>query len=187
MLNAVQSNITREEYLALEQQSDIKHEFYQGEVFAMSGGTFNHSKIAFNIGRHLGNQLQGQACQPMNSDMRIHTPTGLDTYPDLSIYCGEPELSDNQCSLLNPVAIIEVLSPSTRSYERGDKFALYRLIPMLLDYVLVDSEQVLVEHFRRTEQNEWILHEYRDVQASVYLQSIDDSLLLTDMYEAIYF
>ncbi|OUD15696.1 Uma2 family endonuclease [Thioflexithrix psekupsensis] len=187
VLNAIQHNMSREKYLILDQQSDLKHEFYQGEVFAMSGGTFNHATIARNILAQLFAQLRGSPCQPMNSDMRIHTPAGLDTYPDISVYCGEPELTDNQCSLLNPVIIIEVLSPSTRSYDRGDKFMLYRSISVLLDYVLVDSEQVLVEHYRRTENNEWILHEYRDVQESVYLQSIKDHLLLIDMYESVKF
>jgi len=187
MLNATQSNVSREEYLALEQQSDLKHEFFQGEIFAMSGGTFNHAAISGNIHTSLQVKLRGRSCRPMNSDMRVHTPAGLDTYPDISIYCGAPELSDNQCALLNPVAIIEVLSSSTRSYDRGDKFALYRSIPVLLDYVLVDSEQVLVEHFRRTDENEWILHEYRDLRENLYLQSIEDSLSLAEMYEAIEF
>ncbi len=187
MLNAIQHDMSRAEYLALEQQSVLKHEFYQGEIFAMSGGTFNHAAIAGNLYASLKIKLRGRPCQPMNSDMRIHTPSGLDTYPDISVYCGEPELTDNQCSLLNPVVIIEVLSPTTRSYDRGDKLSLYRSIPLLLDYVLVDSEQICVEHYRRIENNEWLLHEYKEQQESLYLQSIEDHLSLADMYEAIEF
>ncbi len=185
MLNAIQHNIERADYLAMEELSETKHEFFQGEIFAMSGGTFNHSAISGNIYVHLKTALEGRSCHPMNSDMRIHTPSGLDTYPDVSVYCGEPELSDNQCSFLNPIIIIEVLSPSTRSYDRGDKFALYRSISSLRDYILVDSEQYLVEHFRRTENNEWILHEYHDENDTVHLPAIEVDLALSVMYESI--
>lgn len=89
----------------------------------------------------------------------MHTPSGLDTYPDVSVFCGEPNLTDHQQTLLNPVVIIEVLSPTTRNHDRGDQFVLYRTLPTLHDYLLVDSEQVLAEHFRRLDSGEWLLHE----------------------------
>lgn len=177
--------MTRDEYLALEAQSDIKHEFFQGEIFAMSGGTYHHADIAGNIYAHLKTKLRGRPCRPMNSDMRIHTPSGLDTYPDVSVFCGQPELQDAQRSLLNPAMIVEVLSPSTRTYDRGDKFALYRAIPTLQDYLLVDSEQVLVEHYRRSADNEWILREYRGMEDNVMLTAIEETLSLEIIYEGI--
>jgi Uma2 family endonuclease len=181
----LEKTYTREEYLALEAQSDIKHEFFQGEIFAMSGGTYNHSKIAVNITITLGVKLRGKQCSPMNSDMRVHTPSGLDTYPDVSVFCSKPDLQDKQHTLLNPVVIIEVLSPSTRCYDRGDKFTLYRAIPTLTEYLLVDSEQMLVEHYSRNADNAWIFREYRDLTDSVNLAGIEETLSLAEIYETI--
>jgi len=177
---------TREEYLALEEMAEVKevkYEFYQGEIFAMSGGTFKHSRIKVNTVSALHQKLRGKSCQLIDSDMRIATPSGLMTYPDASVFCGQPELTDNQRTLLNPVVIIEVLSPSTRRYDKSDKFMLYRSIPTFRDYLLVDSEQVQVQHFRKTDNNEWILHEYFDLTEEVYLGSIDEFLSLAEMYE----
>ena len=182
MQQAVQSS-TREGYLALEETAEGKHEYYQGRVFAMTGGTFNHAYISGNIYVVFKVKLRGKPCQPMNSDMRIHTPSGLDTYPDVSAYCDHPELIDNQQTLLNPVLIVEVLSLSTRNYDKGDKFTLYRAIPSLQDYVLVESEKVWVEHFRRTDNDEWILHEYRQLADTLPLNSIAETLTLTEIYQ----
>lgn len=177
--------MTREEFLSREEQSVVKHEFFQGEIFAMSGGTYHHADISGNIYADLKGKLRGRPCRPMNSDMRIQTPSGLDTYPDVSVFCGKPELRDEQRTLLNPVVIVEVLSPSTRTYDRGDKFALYRAIPTLRDYLLVDSEQILVEHFRRGQDNEWVLREYRALADSIPLTAIAHTMRLETMYEGI--
>jgi len=178
---------TCEEYLALEEMVEVKYEFYQGEIFAMSGGTFKHSRIKVNTISALHQKLRGKSCQLTDSDMRIATPSGLMTYPDAGVFCGPPELTDNQRTLLNPVVIIEVLSPSTRRYDKSDKFMLYRSIPSFRDYLLVDSEQVQVQHFRKTENNEWILHEYFDLTEDVYLGSIDESISLAEIYEGMGF
>jgi len=185
-MQSIKQAISRDDYLALEAKSDVKHEFYQGEIFAMTGGTFNHALIAGNILRHLANMLSKKPCQPMNSDMRVSTPNGLDTYPDISVYCGKPELADNDRSLLNPTVIIEVLSPSTRRYDRGGKFTLYRSIPSLQEYIMVDSENSLVEHFRKIKQDEWLLHEYKH-QEILALTSLQIELKLTDIYENVAF
>ncbi len=187
MLAALKQTCTREEYLAQEEQAGVKHEFFQGEIFAMSGGTFNHARISGNIYAAFATRLRGKNCTPMNSDMRIHTPSGLDTYPDLSLFCGQAQLQDSQRSLLNPVVIVEVLSPSTRDYDRGGKFALYRSIPTLCDYVLVDSEQVWVEHFRRADNGEWILHEHRKLDDTVSLSALGENLPLQTIYEDVEF
>lgn len=173
----------RDDYLLMEAQGDEKHEFFAGQVFAMAGGTFNHARVAGNLFAQLRQTLRDKPCQPMNSDMRIHTPSGLDTYPDVSVYCGQPELSDNQTTLLNPVLVIEVLSPSTRDYDRSGKFAHYRSIPGLQDYLLIDPESVLVEHFKRIKRDEWLLRVYSDMAASITLESLGITLSLTDIYE----
>jgi len=179
--------VTREDYFAFEETSEEKHEFFRGEIFAMSGGTFNHSRISVKTTSALEVKLKGKKCQPVNSDMKIETPTGLITYPDAAVFCGKPELTSNQCALLNPVVIIEVLSPSTRRYDQSDKFMLYRSIETFKDYILIDSEKVHVQHFRKTEQNEWILHEYFELKDEVYLASIQENLSLSEIYENIVF
>ena len=178
---------TREEYLALEAMSQEKHEFYHGEIFAMAGGTFHHAEISGNIFATLRTQLRHKSCRPTNSDMRIGTPSGLMTYPDVAIFCGAPELIDNQRTLLNPVVIIEVLSPSTRGYDQDDKFRLYRSIATFREYLLIDSERVHIQQFHRSATNEWILHELTDLTEIIYFTSIDESLSLAEIYENIHF
>ena len=178
--------ITRDEYFELEKNSDIKHEFFDGEIFAMSGGTFNHARISGNTFSTFNVKLRGKCCKPTNSDMRIETPSGLIAYPDAAVYCGEPELTENQCALLNPVVIIEVLSPSTRRYDEGGKFALYRSIPSFQDYLLIDCEKVFVQHFRKIEHDEWLLHDYFNLTDSMVIHSIDETLSLNDIYDGIF-
>ena len=153
----------------------------------MSGGSFKHAAISGNSFPALRSRLRDKPCTAMNSDMRVHTPAGLDTYPDVSVFRGGPELSDQQRTLLNPVLIIEVLSPSTRTYDRGDKFALYRSIPSLRDYLLIDSEKAALEHFRRDNNGEWILHEYSAMEDVIPLPAIDVELPVRDIYEGVVF
>lgn len=184
---ASKSFCSREEYLAVEETAKTKHEFYQGEIFAMSGGTFYHAKISVNIVVTLTIKLRGQSCTAMNSDMRIHTPSGLDTYPDIPVFCGKPLLTDHQRTLLNPVLLVEVLSPSTRYYDQNDKFALYRTISTLSDYLLVDSEKVHVQHFHKLQENEWLLHDYFALTDIIQFDAIDESLSLAEIYEEIVF
>lgn len=184
-MQAIQTHVSRAEYLRFEEASPAKYEFFRGDIFAMTGGTFNHAKIGINITSYLHGLLRGKACQPMNSDMRVSTPSGLDTYPDVSVYCKTPELADNDRTLLNPVLIAEVLSPSTRSYDRGDKFMLYRSIPCLQDYVLVESESAFVEHYQRIGQHEWRLYEYQELSDSLDLTSIGQKLDIARFYEGI--
>ncbi|OQW92945.1 MAG: hypothetical protein BWK79_13745 [Beggiatoa sp. IS2] len=179
--------MTREAFLALEATSQEKHEFYQGEVFAMAGGTFNHSVIGLNVTATLKAKLHGKSCQPMNSDMCIGTPGGLLTYPDASVVCGKPKLSDNQRILLNPVLIVEVLSPSTCAYDRGDKFRSYRTILTFRDYLMIDSEKIYVEYFRKIENNAWIFHEYTCLTEKICLGSLVETIGLSELYEGVNF
>ncbi|MDX2127902.1 MAG: Uma2 family endonuclease [Chloroherpetonaceae bacterium] len=176
---------TIKEYLALEEKDHIKHEFYQGEIFAMAGGTLNHSAISENIFFSLRKFLIGKNCTAKSSDFRIVTPSGLYTYPDALVYCGNPDLSENQTELKNPVLIVEVLSSSTKSYDRGEKFKMYRSIPSFREYLLVDSESILAEHFRKVENGEWILHEYTTIESEIPLLSIGFSISLKEIYEEV--
>jgi Uma2 family endonuclease len=185
MTQTVSQQLSREDYYRLEETAEQKHEFYQGEIFAMSGGTFNHAAISLNTITTLKTKLRGKSCQPTNSDMRIETLTGLITYPDAAVYCGKPELTENQCSLLNPVIIIEVLSPSMRLYDQSDKFTLYRSISSFQDYLLIDSEKIAVQHYRKSEPDEWILHDYLKLTESIYLKSIQENISLTEMYDGV--
>lgn len=175
--------LSREDYLLLEAQSDIKHEFLAGQMYAMVEGTFNHARIAGNLFASLRQLLRGKPCQPMNSDMRVHTPSGLDTYPDVSVYCGQVELNDKQTTLLNPVLLVEVLSPSTREYDRSSKFAHYRSIPSLQDYLLVDPEAVSVEHFHRLKRDEWLLRVYSQLNDVLILDTLGIRLPLSEFYD----
>ncbi len=151
----------------------------------MAGGNFQHARIGLNVTTELAVSLHGKPCQPMNSDMRITMPSGLSTYPDASVYCGKPKLTDSNKTLFNPVLIVEVFSPSICSYDRGDKFHHYRSIPSLNDYLLIDSETILVEHYQRIGAYEWNLHEYRQLTEILNLDSIKESLTVAVFYEGV--
>lgn len=182
-MQALTSHSTREEYLAYDEASPEKHQFYKGEIFAMSGGSFNHAKIGTNATSQFQAILSGSSCEVMNSDMRVTTVSGLDTYPDASIYCGDPELTDNNHTLTNPVLILEVLSPSTRNYDQGDKFTHYRSIPTLQDYVLIESEFIHVAHYQRQGKHEWLLREYQQAEDELLLTSIQRTIVVADLYK----
>lgn len=174
-----------EEYLDMENEAQDKHEYYKGEIFAMSGAGARHNIIAVNIIISLGNSLKGKACQPFGSDMRIHIPENtLFTYPDISIICGDiiaPKEDENTAT--NPTAIIEILSPSTRNYDRGVKFMLYRAIPTLKDYILIEAESIHAEHFAINKEGLWQLKEYSNVDDEITLESLNVKLLLEDIYD----
>lgn len=176
---------TVEEYLELENASEEKHEYYQGEIFDMAGGKQEHNLVTMNLYRELGNKLRGKPCRPNNSETRIHIKTnGLFTYPDVSIVCGKPEyLNDDEFNLLNPSVIFEVLSPSTKSYDRGDKFKLYRAIPTLREYILIDPDKINVEAYYINGDNEWALRELNEISESLSIQTVGITLPLTDIYE----
>jgi Uma2 family endonuclease len=176
-----------EEYFALEATSEEKHEYYNGEIFAMAGGTFQHAVITLNLVSSLKKRLAGKNCRVLSEQMRIATPSGLYTYPDASVYCGKPELSEAQTELKNPVVIVEVLSASTRNYDRGEKFRLYRTIESFREYVLVESESVLVEHYSKRETGEWVLREYASLTDEVELHAIKENISLQEIYEELTF
>lgn len=174
-----------EEYLQMENEALEKHEYYKGEIFAMSGAGNRHNIISVNIIASLYNALKGKSCQPFGSDMRIHIPENtLFTYPDISIICGDiisPNVDENTAT--NPTVIIEILSPSTRNYDRGVKFMLYRAIPTLKEYILVEAESIHVEQFAINKEGLWQLKEFSGIEDEFILESVNVNLRLTDIYD----
>jgi Uma2 family endonuclease len=177
--------ITAEQYLAQERLAETKSEYLGGEVFAMAGASRQHNKIVVNILNALGPQLRRRPCDLYPSDMRVKVAaTGLYTYPDVSVVCGELQFEDAEVdTLLNPMVIIEVLSKSTAAYDRGEKFEQYRKIPSLNEYLLIAQERCLAEHYVRQPDGRWLLSEANDLQDVIELQSIGCRLALADVYE----
>lgn len=176
---------TIEEYLEMEEASQERHEYYQGEIFAMSGPKVPHGIISGNTFLALGTKLKGKSCRPFNGEQRIHIEkNSLFTYPDISIVCGDVETRNNDdWNILNPTVIIEILSPSTRDYDRGQKFKLYRDVPSLKEYILIDSEFINVEVFFLNDENHWELREYKSIENSFILKSVQVQLDLKEIYE----
>jgi Uma2 family endonuclease len=177
-------HLTIEEYLQYERSSEQKHEFYNGEVFAMAGAGARHNKIFSNFFIALGIALEGKPCQPYGSDMRIHIPeNSLFTYPDISIICGDRIPSEeDENTFIRPSVLIEILSPSTQDYDRGGKFKLYRDIPTLKEYILIDSESINIEIFRVNVRLHWELEEYKDLTATLKISSLEVALPLAKIY-----
>ncbi|MBI4957348.1 MAG: Uma2 family endonuclease [Myxococcales bacterium] len=154
-------SFTFAEYLEQERTSDVKHEFVHGDVVAMAGGTPEHARLAARVGFALLAQLGGRACEVFSSDLRVRVPaTGLTTYPDLSVVCGRLETDPEDASTaINPVVLVEVLSDGTEAYDRGEKFAHYRRLASLMEYVLVSQRERRIEVFRRGAGGGWTLFE----------------------------
>ena len=182
-----QQHYTPEEYLALERQAQCKSEYYAGEIFAMAGASRWHNLIVANVIGELRSQLKGRPCTTYPSDMRVKvSPTGLYTYPDVTVVCGEARFEDNQQdTLLNPTLIVEVLSESTEAYDRGGKFAHYRKLTSLMEYVLITQTKPHIEHYLRQPDNRWLLSEADSVQDTLQLPSIDCYLALAEVYDKV--
>ena len=174
-----------EAYLEMENAADEKHEYYNGEIFAMSGAKVSHNIIAGNLFALLFNKLKGKKCKPFNSDQRIHIPSNsLFTYPDISIICGEViTLNNDDYNVLNPTVVVEVLSKSTKNYDRGEKFKLYRDIKTLKEYILVDSESIHIEIFRLNANSHWELEEYNSLTNAVTIKAVDETIFLSEIYD----
>jgi len=181
--------ITEKEYLDIERNAIDKHEYYKGEIFAMSGATITHNIISINCSSDLRLKLKGKNCRPYSSDLRIHVKkNSLYTYPDISIICGEIETTDeNFDTATNPSVIIEILSKSTRNYDKGGKFTLYRQIESLQEYILIDSEKIMVEKFIRNTDKSWQLTEYENIENSFLIETIDVTMLLSEIYADVVF
>lgn len=181
---------TPEEYLTFERASETKHEYIDGFIYAMAGGSSPHNRICFNVIGELHARLKGSDCFGFTSDQKIRTDLlDLFSYPDITIVCGEPIFHDHHKDVvLNPKVIIEVLSPSTESHDRVEKFARYRTIKTLTDYLLVAQDRASVEHFTRQKgKSEWLYSAAIGLQSVIKLASLNCTLKLAEVYDRITF
>lgn len=178
---------TVEEYLAFERASPTKHEYYAGDIFAMVGARRLHVLIVTNLVSSLDRRLSDRPCEVYSNDMRLKvSSTGLYTYPDVAVVCGEPQFEDVETdTLLNPQVVIEVLSKSTRDYDLGEKFEHYRSVESLTDYVLISQDAYHVEHRSRKPDGEWNIAELDGLEATLVLESIDCALPISEIYRRI--
>jgi len=183
------TSLTVEEYLRIEREAPYKSEYYGGEMFSMAGGTARHSLLAANVGGLLNAPLRGHRCTSYTSDLRIGIPADdLYTYPDISIFC-EPMtfLPGTDDTATNPTVIIEVLSKATEAYDRGKKFAHYRQLPSLREYVLVSQDAPTIERFTRESDDRWVLTTARGLDAVLPLPVIEAELPLAEVYAKVDF
>jgi len=179
--------LTAEEYLYAERNADGKNELMNGKIFTMAGASLQHNKIVSNLIGNINPFLKGKSCEVFPSNMRVNIPsTNSFTYPDLTIVCGKPELMDDHFdNLLNPIVIIEVLSPSTESYDRGNKFFTYQRIPSLKEYILVDSTACSIQTIVKKDDDLWQFTTISDLASSITIQSIGQTILMPDIYDGV--
>jgi Uma2 family endonuclease len=178
--------LTPEEYLAIERAAEFRSEYYDGQIFAMSGGSFPHILTISNASRALGNALTGRGCVVVSSDLRVRASERAYFYPDVAVICGAPRFADDQRdTLLNPIVLVEVLSKSTEAYDRGYKFLQYRTIESLQEYVLISQTEPRIEVFRRGPGTEWIFREFAGLDVGCHFASVDCDVPLAAVYEGV--
>ncbi len=183
---------TPQEYYALERAAEYRSDYYNGEIFAMAGGTSRHSDIMVNICGELRNRLRGRPCRPKESNQRLKVvATGLRFYPDVSVFCGplvyDTEDLDMPETAVNPTMIFEVLSRSTESYDRGFKSENFRMIVSLKAYVLVAQDKPHVEMYERQADDHWLFSEVKGLDGNLELPAIGISLPMTEIYDGVEF
>jgi Uma2 family endonuclease len=185
MSSANPSLLTPAEYLAIERKSETRNEYINGRLYAMSGASRRHNLITLNLAREISQQLRAKPCEAYAVDMRVKIdPTGMYTYPDIAAVCGEPQFEDSRIdTLLNPTVLIEVLSESTEAYDRGEKFAHYRRLESLREYVLVAQDRIRIEHYRR-DGEQWI---FEEAGGTLDLPAIGCSVSVEAIYEKVIF
>lgn len=183
---AAKTYLTPEEYLAFERKAITKHEYLSGEIVAMSGASNAHNLITGDVFAELHGQLKGGKCLVYTGDMRVKTSsTPSYFYPDVTVVCDKPRFEDHTFdTLLNPIVVIEVLSPSTEAYDRGEKFADYQQLASLQEYILISQDKVRVEHYLRRE-TQWVLAEFRELDDVMPLNSIECEMRLRDIYSRV--
>jgi Uma2 family endonuclease len=187
-MTAAVKQSTLADYLEFERASELKHEFFAGQIVAMAGASFSHNIIAHNVGRALGNALDLSPCRVCPSDIRIRTRSTLYTYPDVTVVCAQPQFEgDRQDILLNPVLIVEVLSDSTEAYDRGAKFEHYRSILSLQTYVLVAQDRIHVDHFEKQPAGDWLLRSLSAIDSMLVVSSLNISIPIGDFYKKVEF
>ena len=187
MSTQLKTYLTPQEYLVVEREADIKSEYFNGEMYAMSGASRKHNLIVTNIVAELLQQMKGRACEVYPNDMRVKvSATGLYTYPDAIVVCGEPRFEDAHVdTLLNPTLIVEVLSTSTAAYDRGQKFGHYRGIESLTEYVFVAQDECKVEHYAKQSDRQWLQTVVQSLEAEVKLDSIQGVLQIREIYDRV--
>jgi Uma2 family endonuclease len=174
--------MTVEEYLDFEAKSKIRHEYMDGEIFAMAGAKRNHSIAATNISTELNVHLRQTDCEVHTTDFRVLVRNGHYVYPDVVVACGEIEIIDNDTTLVNPTIVVEVLSKSTENRDRNDKMQDYFKIESVKDYILVSQNKVKVEHYHRQSNNKWLLEIYENLEDLLILDSINCKIPLKLIY-----
>ncbi len=183
------SYLTPEEYLEIEREAEFKSEYYNGEIFALAGAGLSHNIISLNIASLLLNKLRDKNCFVFNNDMRLSVISHkLYTYPDIMVICGEMKfLDEKKDTVLKPILIIEVLSKSTESYDRGKKFEFYRSIHSLNEYVMISSDHYLVEVYSKNENNLWVLTDEKNPDSSIKFSSVSLQIPLKEIYSKVEF
>lgn len=178
-----------QQYVALERAAEWKSEFFNGQIYAMAGGSPTHAQLTINVGSLLHQQLRGQSCRTFSSDLRVQiSATGAFVYPDVTVACPPLHFSDeDDYALTNPVVVIEVLSPSTEAHDRGAKWGHYQQISSLRDYILVAQDQARLEHYSRQDDGSWRYHVVQNAESAVQLDSIGCHLNIGDVYEGVEF
>jgi Uma2 family endonuclease len=184
-----QTPLTPEQYLEIERASNFKSEYYNGAMYAMSGASWPHVLITGNFARELGNALKNRPCMVGASDLRVRvSPRGLYAYPDVVVICDSPMFADAAGDvLLNPLLLIEVLSPSTEAYDRGFKSQQYRKLESLQEYALASQTEPRIEVFRRQPGDHWLLTEFAGLEATCHFDSIGAAIPLSEIYSKVLF
>lgn len=188
MVNSRDEDVNAEEYLTLERSATCKSEYLNGHLVSMARASRRHNLIAGNLLREVSQQLREWPCEAYISNMRVKVShTGLYAYPDVVIACGEIRFEDSDDdTLLNPTVIVEVLSPSTEAYDRGEKFAHYRRLESLQEYLLVAQDKVRIEHYVR-QGAQWVLSEISDLNDTVHLTAVEGTIALQAIYDKVQF
>jgi Uma2 family endonuclease len=179
------------EYLDQERASDIRHEYHDGEILAMACGSVRHSRIASNALIAIGLALRGKPCQPHGSDLKVSIRSqSRFVYPDITIVCGEPQIdprAEQSEAITNPTAVIEVLSPSTQTYDRTKKFQYYRALDSLQEYVLIASDEARIETFCRRDDGSWAFRSWTGLEAQVPIESVSITVHAAEVYAGVEF
>jgi Uma2 family endonuclease len=183
MLQQSQRHYSEDDYFAVEASSAIRHEFYRGEIFARAGASLAHNHLSANVLTSLRGAVRPKGCSAFGSDLRVKTPGGLFTYPDVMVVCGPISLApDRPDTVTNPCIIVEVLSEATRDYDRGEKFTLYQAIPTFHEYLLIEQDRVCVEHWRRQPSGGWMVQTHTSLDATISLPTLGVTLSLREVY-----
>ena len=184
-----QKKMTESEYLKFEENSDIKHEYIDGEIFAMTGASRYHNTICVNVITSLRNQSKGSPCKIYPSDMRVKIESLSEyTYPDISLVCGDPQFAEGVFdSLINPILLIEVLSPSTEAYDRGKKFQIYRHMASLKEYILIAQDSPHIERYYINKAGNWELSDIIGLDNTLNLISVPYQFVMRDIYDLVIF